>query len=518
MKRLLLPVFVFFLVATVQAQTAGDIAFVGWNSDGTDDVAFVTFANIPSGTTVFLRDDEYTNSTWDSAAEGTISWTAPASGIPAGTVVSIDQIINTNLTTTSTGTVAHVETGFDIINAENAVYMYKATIWSNAPFTFIAAFCNLATFGGLLDGTGLTDGTDAWSWGDKDNWKYMGIRTGTVAELKTAMQNSSNWTNADGTGDQSMTFDLSPFQINAADPNLPVITITNPATASISVGNEISNYEIDGVCNTSVIGHLSWTNSLTGSDGQFSAATDWTLGVNLNVGANLITVSGTNSEGVAANASVTITRSTTPPTNVQFTASSASVAESSVSYTVTVYKTLAEGSVSGEVGLSGTATEGGAADYKIDTTNFMMNAATTSATFTVTINDDTTMEPPETVILTLTNVVGGTVISPSVFTLTIIDDDIPPLVGDEILAFRFTAGPHLNVSTSAVNITVSPMGISAGTILTNVTTGTYFPNEPYIESTGGWASNSAETAKHFLFTITPTAGYALSVSGISFRA
>ena len=302
-------------------------------------------------------------------------------------------------------------------------------------------------------------------------------------------------------------------------PNLPVITITNPATASIGVPNGTAAYDVQGTCNTSVIGQLSWTNTLTSEVGTIDAAASWIVsGISLNIGTNVITVSGTNSESVAANASVTIVRSAMPPTNVQFTASSASIAESGGAYTVTVYKTLADGNVSGEVRLSGTATEGIGADYTIDTTNFTMNGATTSATFVVTINDDTIPEPPETVILALTNVVGGTIASPSVFTLTITDNDIPPLVGDEILAFRFTVGPNLNVSTSAANIAVSPMGISAGTISTNVNTGTYFPNNPYIEASGGWTADNAAAAKNFFFTITPTAGYALSVSGISFRA
>ena len=112
------------------------------------------------------------------------------------------------------------------------------------------------------------------------------------------------------------------------------------------------------------------------------------------------------------------------PTNVQFTAASASVTESSGSYTVTVYKTAASGNVSGEVSLGGTAAEGAGVDYTIDTTNFTMNGATTSATFVVTINDDTATESGETIILTLANVAGGTISVPGVFTLTIFGNDM----------------------------------------------------------------------------------------------
>lgn len=206
------------------------------------------------------------------------------------------------------------------------------------------------------------------------------------------------------------------------------------------------------------------------------------------------------------------------PTNVQFASSSASMAESIATYTVTVYKTLASGNVSGNVALSGTATEGGGNDYTVDTTNFTMNGAATSATFVVTVNNDTNTEPAETVILTLANVTGGTVAAPSAFTLTITDDDVPSEVPEGIAAFRFSADPHLKVSTKDANITVTDMSLGTGTIETNVTTGTYFPNEPYVEETGGWAVDNQASAKSFRFTLTPNVGYQVSITGISFRA
>lgn len=112
-----------------------------------------------------------------------------------------------------------------------------------------------------------------------------------------------------------------------------------------------------------------------------------------------------------------------PVTNVQFTAASATAGEGSTSYTITVYKTVADGNVTGEVAVSGTATNGLADDYTIDTTNFTLNGATTAATFVVTINDDALVEVNETVILTLANVTGGGTATPSAFTLTIQDND-----------------------------------------------------------------------------------------------
>ncbi|MGD9875034.1 MAG: lamin tail domain-containing protein [Kiritimatiellia bacterium] len=112
-----------------------------------------------------------------------------------------------------------------------------------------------------------------------------------------------------------------------------------------------------------------------------------------------------------------------PTTNIAFTASSAAVDENAGTYVVTVTKSLASGNVSGQVDLSGSATYGAGSDYTLNTTNFTMNASTTSATFTVTINDDSDTEAAETILLTITNVIGGSIASPSAFTLTINPSD-----------------------------------------------------------------------------------------------
>jgi subtilisin-like proprotein convertase family protein len=69
-------------------------------------------------------------------------------------------------------------------------------------------------------------------------------------------------------------------------------------TSTLAVGGTSSN----------LVGEISWTNALNGSVGTISAATSWLIGsVNLAVGTNVITVSGTNSVGLAS-AAVTLIR------------------------------------------------------------------------------------------------------------------------------------------------------------------------------------------------------------------
>ncbi|MDZ7880321.1 MAG: autotransporter-associated beta strand repeat-containing protein [Saprospiraceae bacterium] len=84
--------------------------------------------------------------------------------------------------------------------------------------------------------------------------------------------------------------------------------------------------------------------------------------------------------------------------------------------------------------------------------------------------------------------------------------------------FNFPATNPLVDSAKTPNVIVSNMSLSAGTLKTNVTTGTYFPNEPYIQASGGWTTTTQTPAKNFNFTITAASGYIFSITNISFRA
>lgn len=88
----------------------------------------------------------------------------------------------------------------------------------------------------------------------------------------------------------------------------------------------------------------------------------------------------------------------------------------------------------------------------------------------------------------------------------------------QIAQFDFPATGSLVVSAKDANVTVTNMALSAGTIETNITTGTYFPNEPYIEETAGWNSATQAAAKNFTFTITAASGYVINITNISFRS
>lgn len=87
-----------------------------------------------------------------------------------------------------------------------------------------------------------------------------------------------------------------------------------------------------------------------------------------------------------------------------------------------------------------------------------------------------------------------------------------------IAQFNFPASSSLVVSAKDANVAVTNMVLSTGTIETNITTGAYFPNEPYIEESAGWTSATQAGSKNFNFNITANIGYKIEVTSLQFNA
>lgn len=103
----------------------GSIAFVGFNSDGNDNLAFAVFEPIPLGTTIFFQDNEWDGTVFNTG-ESAWSWTA-TSDIAAGTVITIDNI-GTGTIATNSGTVTFLDSSNrGIANSNEAVYAFLGT-------------------------------------------------------------------------------------------------------------------------------------------------------------------------------------------------------------------------------------------------------------------------------------------------------------------------------------------------------------------------------------------------------
>ena len=84
-------------------------------------------------------------------------------------------------------------------------------------------------------------------------------------------------------------------------------------TASQAVQFDVTALAVGGVATPPVIGQLRWTNALTGGAGTTPAATNWlTPAIALDVGANLITVRGTNGAGLAVTEACVLNRLSAP--------------------------------------------------------------------------------------------------------------------------------------------------------------------------------------------------------------
>ena len=103
-----------------------------------------------------------------------------------------------------------------------------------------------------------------------------------------------------------------------------------------------------------------------------------------------------------------------------------------------------------------------------------------------------------------------------VLTLTLIFMTIVNSHGQ--IVYNFNLDPYVSPSSIVDHVAASQITLSAGSVQTNQTTGTYFVDEPYISGTSGWAQVTQATAKRFCVTLTPDAGYSFSINSLSYDA
>ncbi len=170
------------LPLAANAINPGDIAIIGIYTDAPDKTAFVALANLPAGTTINFTDEGWKSSGGFRSGESHISWTAPAGGVAAGTVVSLDMS--------------------DLSNSGDQVIAYTGT--QTSP-TFIFALnndgsswaSNATSNNNSALPTGLINGSNAIALNEKDNAAYTGITSGTASALLAAIANKANWTGSD---------------------------------------------------------------------------------------------------------------------------------------------------------------------------------------------------------------------------------------------------------------------------------------------------------------------------------
>ncbi|QEL24949.1 hypothetical protein FQV39_21910 [Bosea sp. F3-2] len=192
------------------ALSKGSIAFVGFNADGNDNIAFVALTDIPAGETIIFEDNEWNGSAFADTNEGAFSWMA-TSAVAAGTIVTIDNI-GSGTASASSGSVTLPVAGRGsnrgLAAGDETLYAYQGS--ASAP-NFITAVANggFNSANGALTNTGLTAGVDALDLStlddDADIAAFNGARSGASSfeAYRTAINTAANWISQDGSGDQS---------------------------------------------------------------------------------------------------------------------------------------------------------------------------------------------------------------------------------------------------------------------------------------------------------------------------
>ncbi|MEN3384724.1 MAG: uncharacterized protein V7608_4768, partial [Hyphomicrobiales bacterium] len=182
---------------------AGSIAFTGINSDGDNDIAFVALTDIAGNRTIEF------GGAWSHGAfqhpEDHWSWTPPADGVAAGTVIRIDHIHSTGSISTNIGTVAG---SGDLSSHDEAVFAYLSEITSDGLERHFLAGISNSTFqasGSNLTGTDLAPGANALEFGNHvDIAQYNWTNTPrSVEDYLARLTAPENWSSQSASGDQS---------------------------------------------------------------------------------------------------------------------------------------------------------------------------------------------------------------------------------------------------------------------------------------------------------------------------
>lgn len=416
----------------------GDLAIIGYSSDtGGKSFAFVLLRDVDAGTAINFTDNGWLAAGGFRTGEGTTTWTAPAGGATAGTVITISGL---------TGTL-NPSTGGDSIIAYQGTAATPSVLFAidfaDGNTTFAADATNSNT---SAVPTGLTFGVNALAFA-LDNGAYTGPLVGNAATLRAAIATASNWT----------TDDVNPVAYASG------FTLTGGGVVSI---NDVSIVEGDSGTTT-----MLFTVTRTGTTEAFTAQYATADGAAV-AGSDYIATSGTLSFAageMSKTIAVTILGDTALEPNESFFLNLFNVTNVAVgdgqgqgtiinddlgppevsindvtlnegnagtlAMTFTVTRTGGAGAFTVDYGTAnGAATAG--VDYASASGTLSFSAGEMSKTITVFINGDTTVEPSETFFVNLTNLSSGTLTDGQGLG-TIVNDDAVPLIRPWINEFHY---------------------------------------------------------------------------------
>ena len=228
------------------AQTTGDLAFVGFDADIDDGVAFVTLVDIPANTDIWFTDEEWDAGTMafaSTTSEGDLVWSNSAL-TPAGTVVYLSDIGGTPAATLGTAT-AGTNGGPNLSGSGENLYAYLGTERNPTTFLSLVSTDDLANNANFVPAA-LTVGTSALDLPVSiDVAEYTGPRSGqaTFAGYSADLYDvTNNWITENGGGDQSTDGTAPDEPLNST----PFVTGT-PGQVAFEVVNQTVSESLDSV-------------------------------------------------------------------------------------------------------------------------------------------------------------------------------------------------------------------------------------------------------------------------------
>lgn len=232
----------------------GTIAFVGFNADGDDDLAFVALAPIVENAVIRFTDNEWNGLPLGSGGaladsnEGIITWTSPVGGVAAGQIVSLNNLA-TPTPVASAGGIAR-SGSFDLGVTDETVYAYQGS-----PLTPTGFLAVIATHSGdSTVNTGLSVAQVIYLPNDEDVAAYIGSRSGQAsfaAYLTLLGDTAVNWVTDDGSGNQhndgiapDVPFAATPFTLTGTGNTFASWLVNNAPGESAS-----DDHDNDGVTN-----------------------------------------------------------------------------------------------------------------------------------------------------------------------------------------------------------------------------------------------------------------------------
>ncbi len=428
------------LFTTIARQTqfqAGDLAVVAYRMNAAsteDEIALLTFVDILPGTMIQITDAKYTTNA-NAQCPGGLTWTAPASGVAAGTVIAIQNDASVANIGSLTGSGFGLSSGGDqvmVYTGNPTTAMHITALSSN---NWLAANTSCSGSNSMIPAT-LADGVNAINLnaapgnvnGNTVNAYYNGIQDGTIADLKTTIFNPANWIGVDGgTAPQ-----VWPAWAFPGPPSVVSASVFSHNSVQIVFSRDLDNASaLDSLNYTGIQGISSITKTNNGiladtvvvsflnpfiSGGSYSLVVSGVKDTEMRTMFGVFTFNFSYNMSIGFEKQFMVVSESDAAIEVRINLVSPSIASADLVFKSAPYSTASSADIT----------------YTTQTLSFTGTSANTQ-TITIPIVNDNEDEQDEYIVLSLENLAGCTLTGDQFITIYITDNDrIAPLATQEI--------------------------------------------------------------------------------------